>query len=187
MNEGSPSEAQILRDIAVLQQASVSFQHSLNALTGKIDAFNTQNATRFEAIQQQLAARDRPDWQRYISLALLAAVLVGGGWTVLSLHTENSVLKNVMPLTVQTSTSAKDRDDMRAAIDDLDNVADTNSVNIGEINRDLREVETQFCSLSDQMNYRLLSTHRLLDQLWRKAFDQPLANYEATPRVGRCN
>lgn len=172
----APTNTDILQRVALLEQAVGGLRDSQTLLLSKIDSMAAAQA-----------ARDKPDWQRHLAMAALAATMIGGGWTVLSLHTENTVLKNVMPLAVQNSTSAKDRDDMRAQIDALENKAGGNSVVIGEINRDLREVETQFCSLSDQLNYRLLSTHRLLDQLWRKAFGQPLANYEASPRIGRCS
>lgn len=172
----APTNTDILQRVALLEQKVGGLADSQALMLSKMDTMVAAQA-----------ARDKPDWQRHLAMAALAATMIGGGWTVLSLHTENTVLKNVMPLAVQNSTSAQDRDDMRAQIAALEGKAGTNSVTIGEINRDLREVETQFCALSDQLNYRLLATHRLIDQLWRKAFGQPLASYEATPRVGRCN
>lgn len=78
-------------------------------------------------------------------------------------------------------------DRLEAAQDVIANRTRETQATVGKMERDLQEVETQFCGEDNLRNLNRATDLRMFALLWRKVFDQeyPTAN-AFYPRIGRC-
>lgn len=86
----------------------------------------------------------------------------------------------------QAAGAAVERTENRARLDRIATAMGTQGERITALERDLRETEAQFCSLSDQVNLRFINAHRFISLLWAKTMRQEFPPEFFAPKVGRC-
>lgn len=174
MNDNAALHA-LSSDVAVLKRDYAGLHADVSSLVNKIDNLSTQ-----------VAAQQRTNWPLILATGTVLLAVVGGGWRVVDLQNRLTVAQAISPLEARLARDEEDSADIQGRLERQSVAVSANTKDVSEIRRDLREVETQFCALSNIVNLRDASHGRLVDQLWRKVMGQPLSDDDYMPSVGRC-
>lgn len=163
------------RDVAVLTAR-------YETTNGKITALDA----KFDALVGEIGRSRQTPWPLIISGLMAAMVMVGGGWTLVDLQTRLTVAQQTTPLASAAAHTETAMAEISARVSRLADGQQKLSERTTAVERDLRETEAQFCSLSDQVNLRFINAQRFISLLWARAMGQQFPPEFFAPRVGRC-
>ena len=103
-----------------------ALDRNVAVLTARYETFNSKLAgldAKFDALVGEISRSRQTPWPMIISGLMAAMVMIGGGWAMINLQTENTVLKGVNPLVTQLAHTQADTDEGKGRLDRFDQLA----------------------------------------------------------------